>query len=567
MNKSTRIGLILGIIVFMVAMVWMFSGESPTDGPQTQKRKPFVSSNWSRKYQIDDKNPLGLYLFTQLTQAHTDTNRQVKVVSDEFQLDSVVERRGTNKTYMFVGNRFGLQNHEIDSILSDVDRGAILFLSFYDLTENLYTKLFDYNEFQIDYGPDVNVFMGGEKHYMINLHQNDTVATDWWAFGKIGFDDSYEELSSFMELANFVKVRHGKGFVFLHATPNMFFNYQLKRKPGYSYAAKVLNELPSNNDVFLLELGRLTDNYGTEDVNVQDGEGKKEDNSYLRLIFKNPTLLIAMLLSILALILYLLFRTKRTRPEVPVIEKKKDMTLAFAETITSIYFAKRNPYGLLQVQRKNFFDTVNRYFFVDLYRRENDRPLRILAEKSNTPLEEIEYLVNAYETKNASEVTEQAVADLTKRQHQFYRKVGIISDKLQDKVASEEMVFKRSLLLPLLFILGGLIGFFLGLYYLIASLGIGIALWPASFILIFLAVARLSNPYMKVSKDNITYYTSFGRKKIYKREDLVRTDVKASGVILNFAGNKTLIINYWDLSRFDKRQFERFISKLHTLEL
>jgi hypothetical protein len=355
--------------------------------------------------------------------------------------------------------------------------------------------------------------------------------------------------------------------VYLHATPNQFVNYQLKRSDGFKYAEKVLNELPKDNDVYLLELGRLSDNYGDSDTEEQSGPDKKEDTSYLQLIFKNPTLLAAMLLSILGIILFLIFRSKRTRPVVPVIEKKKDMTLAFAETITSIYFSKRNPYGLLQVQRKNFFDTVNRYFFVDLYKREGDKEIRILAEKSNTPIQEIEYLVKAFETKKAFDVTEQFVADLAKRKHQFYRKVGVISDKIQEKVMSQELVFRRSLWLPIILILSGLIVFMLGMYYLTAAFGVGIALWPASFIIIYLGIARLSNPYMTVTKETIVFYSVFGRKSEYKRADLLQTELRQSGAVLNFAYNKKLIINYWDLSRFDKRQFERFISKLHTLEL
>jgi hypothetical protein len=43
--------------------------------------------------------------------------------------------------------------------------------------------------------------------------------------------------------------------------------------------------------------------------------------------------------------------------------------------------------------------------------------------------------------------------------------------------------------------------------------------------------------------------------------------MKNRGVILVFRNNKELIINYWDLSRFDQEQFKRFISKFHNLEL
>ncbi|MCH2224312.1 MAG: hypothetical protein MK066_06035 [Crocinitomicaceae bacterium] len=566
MNRQTKIGMIGGIILFMLLMVWLLSGPSDSTA-KVNKAKPFVSSNWTKRYQINDKNPLGLYLFTRLTQSHIDTTNKVSVIADEMSLDSIVEMGEDPKTYMFVGNDFGLQNHEIDSILSDVKKGSSLFISFYDLTENLYLKLFEEYSFRIDYDEKVNVFMENEKHEMLNLYQNDTVACDWWAFGELKFKDDFVGLSSFMEMTNFVKVNHGDGFVYLHSTPNLFYNYQIKRKEGFKYAQKVLNEFPTDNDVYLLEIGRLSDNYGDADTEEKSGPDKKEDTSYLQLIFKNPTLLVAMLLSILGVILFLIFRSKRTRPVVPVIDKKKDMTLAFAETITSIYFAKRNPYGLLQVQRKNFFDTVNRYFFVDLYKREGDREIRILSEKSNTSIEDIEYLIKAFETKKAFNVTEQFVADLAKRKHQFYRKTGIISDKIHERVVAQELVFSRSLWLPIIFILSGLIVFVVGMYYLTAAFGIGIALWPASFIMIYLGIARLSNPYMKVTKDTIVYYSTFGGKTIYKRDDLIQTELRETGAVLNFVDNKKLIINYWDLSRFDKRQFERFISKLHTLEL
>ena len=94
------------------------------------------------------------------------------------------------------------------------------------------------------------------------------------------------------------------------------------------------------------------------------------------------------------------------------------MTLAFAETITSIYFSKRNPYGLLQVQRKNFYTTILRHFFVDLQRRESDKALIILAEKSNKPLEEIKDHVDKLEAKETNKVKQlELINTLAKKIH------------------------------------------------------------------------------------------------------------------------------------------------------
>jgi hypothetical protein len=566
MNKQTQLGMIFGIVAFMLLMVWFFTGSSESSDEKLDSRVPFVSDNWMPRYQLDDKNPLGLYLFTTLTKAHLDTNRNINVVENWSDLDSITGADDHPKTYMFIGNVFQLQNEEIDSILSDVNEGSQLFLSFEDLTENLYSRIFRSFEFRLDYAEEVNVFVDNKKYNMINIFQNDTVARDWWAFGDVSFEEDYVSLSSFMEMPNFLRVNHGKGFIYLHSTPNMYYNYQLKRASGYRYAAYTLDNFPTDNDVYLLELGRRSENYGDYNLN-DDGEGDKDDDSYLQLIFRSPALLAALMLSILGLILFVIFRSKRRRPIVPFIPKKKDMTLAFAETITSIYFSKRNPYGLLQVQRKNFYDTVHRYFFVDLKNREGDRELQILAEKSDTPLGEIKKLMAAFETKDAAAVSEQFIAELAKKKYQFYRRVGIISDQFNERVQAMEMVFKRSMLLPIIFVLSGISLVIVGLYLLVIGIGVGIVMWPVGMILIILGILRLSKPYLVINQDQITYYSPLGVKREVLRSDLTNTDIRETGVILTFRNNNKLIINYWDLSSFDRKQFERFVSKLHTLEL
>lgn len=564
MNKQTKIGVVVGIIIAMFLIVWLFSsGENQSQ----KKRAKFISSNWNSRFQVDDKKPMGLYLLTSLTQAHLDTNHQVSVVTDWMDMDSIFEKDKSDKTFFFVGNNFGLQSSEMDTILSEVEKGSSLFLSFNDLTENLFSKLFYEYQTKYEYDDHVNVFSDKHKFKMINLFQNDTIATDWKAFGKIQSLGPHTTLSSFMEMSNFIKVQYGAGFLFFHSNPEMFYNYQLKRLPGFKYAEFTLNQLSSEQDVYLLELGRLTDNYGNEDVDDDsDAEGKVDD-SYFKLIFQNPTLLTALLLSILGILLFIIFRSKRTEPIVPYIEKKKDMTLAFTETITSIYFAKRHPYGLLQVQRKNFYATIQKHFFIDLNRGSDHKVLDVLAEKCNMDRSEIDEMVNLLETKEASQISDQYITNVNKKMHSFYRKIGVISDKLNEKIQSREMVFRRAMLLPALFVFSGIALFVLGVYYLMSSIGVGIVFWPLGILLVILGILRMSNPYMKVNVKTIEYFSAYGKKYSFDKDDLISSELKTKGAVLNFKENKQLIINYWDLSRFDQKQFKRFVSKFHNLEL
>ncbi len=569
MTRNTQIGVFVGTVIFMVLMVWMFSSGGDEVAKSGKKSRPtFVSSDWEPEYQLDDKNPLGLYLFARLTQAHLDKNHDLKMINTSRELDSLHRADSTQKTYMFVGKYFGMDIDELDSVLQDVRRGSRLFISFENLYDEHYFQLFDSVDFSFDYDEQINVYANGKPHNMINLYQKDTVARKWRAFSNYGFGGRSKELSSFMEMPNFLKVEYGNGYLYLHSTPNVFFNYQIKRKPGYRYSAFVLNNLPKDQDVHFLEYARLPDDEGDYDIDdTGDSDMEKQDDSLLQFIFNEPNLLIALLLCILGLILFVIFRSKRTRPVVPFIPKKKNMTMAFAETITSIYLSKRNPYGLLQVQRKNFYDTIHRYFFVDLKNRNGDREIRILSEKSNTPIEEIKALINKYETKRAASVSEEFVANLAKQRHAFYRRVGIVSDKLVERMQTREMVFKRAMWLPALMILVGVVIILVGVYFLTASIGIGIVLWPLGMILTILGILRLSKPYLTVTKEHLTYYSPLGRKVVYNRADLDSTQVLGTGVVLQFNNNKKLIINYWDLSSFDRKQFERFVSRLHIQEL
>lgn len=545
----------------MVLLVWMFAGGSSNGSRQ---KETYVSSNWRVKFQPFDKDPKGVFLFNRMLQVHLDTAAEIKLVNEWYELDSIRVRDSSDRTYMFIGNMFGLQSNEIDSVLVDVENGSDLFLSYHELTSNIIKRIFDeYNE-ELEYADSIKVFAKGMQYNMINLHQNDTIATDWKAFGEIETEEPFESLSSFMDLYNFIRIKKGEGNIFMQTNPELYYNYQVQRRDGFRYASYTIDQLSRDKDVILLEVGRLSDDFGQHDLdeNTGDEEGKRDD-SYLKMIFENPSLLKALLLGIAGIILFVIFRSKRIRPIVPIIEKRKNMTLAFADTITSIYFAKRNPYGLLQVQKKNFYTAIQKHFFVDLQRREGEKEIAILAEKSNKSVREINEILAGLETKEASAVNEQYVAQMAARKRKFYLETGIISEKTSERISDKEMVFKRSLLLPLFLVMASIAQLILGFVFLVKAIGIGIIFWPLGVFTMYLGIVRINSPLLRVKEDHIIYTNSFGLKRTFRREELVACDTSAKGAILRFTENRNLIINLWDMSVFDRKQFGRFVSKLH----
>ncbi len=560
-SSKNKIALILGFSLLIVLLLWAVDGIS-----KPKKIQIFRSNNWQRKYQLKDKDPYGLFLFNEILTAHLDSNHSVKKINKWSDYDSLINKK-EKSTYIFIGQDFQLLNKEIDTILKDVENGSDLMISFYDLTSNLYDRFFNYVDFDYDYSDSIVVFANNRKHTMYNIHQTDTLATKWEAFVNDALvDSSFESLSSFMEMSNFIKIKRGKGHIFLHANPQLYFNYQVLSKDGFYYSNFTINQFSKQRNVYWLELGRKMDNEGKENTSVNEGKDSKKDDSLLQLFFKNPSLLWAMLTVILGFILFIIFRAKRMRPVVPMIPPKRNMTTAFADTIASIYYQNHSPYGILKVQRKNFYHAIHKHFYIDLTRRNEDREIRLLAEKSNVSIESLKELLALIETKESFNVDERYIANVATQQREFYLKTGIISNFILNRIEKKDRIFNRIIWLPMLLILFGIMMILVGFYYLTQSIGMGILLWPIGISWITIAVLQLKKPLVEIKSDQLILYPISGKKKMYNWEDLVDAVNGNSATLITFSGNRIIKINYWEMSRFDKSSFQNYISNLHKFE-
>ncbi len=568
MNKQTKIGLVVFILAFVAMVVWLLGNPVST---VKNIRNPYVSENWDVQFKSNDKDPYGLFLFDQLLRAHVDSGKIIQPITDWIQLDSILSKK-QNVTMLFVGNRFGLQNREIDTILSRVKTGSDLFISYNKLTENLIERFFKSYEISYDYADSVNIFVQRNKFPMYYIYQNDTLAHEWKAFSSIEpIDSTYQSLSSFMEMSNFIRIKLGKGSILLHTNPEVFFNYQLKRPEGYRYTSFVLNNLSKEKQVYLLELGRLLDEENLDDSLSDDAEGdaEREDNSYLKFILKSPAFIVALGLIFLGLILFMLFRAKRMQPIVPYLTKKKNMSLAFAETITSIYLAKQHPLGILQVQRKNFYDAVNKHFFIDISRRTEDREreIRILVEKSTLPESEIRDLLLLFEPTAKSVINNQYIVEVAKKQRAFYLQTGMISFKMLERIENQTFLIQRNLWISYLLLLSGIFVILLGFYYLVSAIGIGILLWPLGVLITAIGIRRLVRPLLTIDFESVNYYPIFGKKKVLSIKDLLHISRINNGIQMQFTNNRKITIINLELNGFDKTQLDKFIAKHHQLEV
>lgn len=566
MSAKTKIALVLGLLTAMSLVIWALSdGEDKT---VNSSAKPFVSSNWNKAYLEADKHPGGLYLFNLLLGAHIDSTEQITALQSAENLDSLLSNDQNDKTFLFIGNSFGLQDSELDSILRCVEAGSDVFWAYNGMTENMLDRLFNNYEEQFHYIEKINIYLKGRGYSMYHIYQNDTIARNWWAFSPdLNAKDSMIAHASFMELDNLIELKHGKGSMFMTTNPELFQNVQVKRADGSKYAQQLIKMLPKDQSVYYLEFARLSDNYGNYDVDEQDGGEGKRETSYLKVIFENKTLLKAFLFGILGVLIFLIFRSKRMRPEVPYMEPKKDMTKAFMETITSIYFSKRNPHGMLNLQRRNFYAMVQKHFFIDLNRREDDRPLLALSEKSDVDINEIRRLIGVLEAKEATNVSDETIVNVHKWKNDFYLKTGIIKQHVILKEERREIVIERQLLLAMLLLVLGFAAIFGGFYLLVAAKGIGIALWPIGALVLAIGIRQIRRPILLIDDEKICYTPGFGKMKLFERADVIRMEWDEQTLLIQFTEQRTLRINQSEVSRYDRPKLKRLIQQFKTHEL
>lgn len=556
-----RILLIFGLslVLLTVLVMYLIQGGSSENGGSASN-PAFQSSNWEESYSVTDSNARGLSIFNELLEYRT--KKRSAIIEDKL----TKKMMDSNVTYLFVGTDFQLKTSEFDSLLMQVDKGANLFIAFDAVSENIYNHFFVESEFDWDYSELQYLRFGDTKKplKLCNVFQTDTVARVWnfFPFDSLYLDDNNQvervtSLSSANGYCNMLDAEIGKGHVYLHSNPHLFQNYQLLSENGYAYSKFMVDLIPANHQVKWLELGRL-DEESTR--NTRQDSGGQQDNSYLQFIFKHPALTIALLLAIFGIILYLIFRTKRSKPFIPYLPKTANHSLSFADTIKEIYFKQQTPYRMLQVMRKNFVVAVNKQFFIDLSKAEKEAEIKMLAEKSGLELKRIELLIRKFETRVETAVDYNYLQEASQMQQQFYRDTGIIKDKQFVRTQAKMRKMNRPMWIPLALIFVGIFSILFGFYQLFLANGFGIILWPVGMIMLILGIRMLMLPILKTDAEHITFYYLFGRKKKYHLQEI--THVEMIGGITRFTtdDNRIHSINHNSISIYDRGAYQQFIS-------
>lgn len=361
MDKRSKIALysIAAIILFMII---------------AEIVKPKAIS-WRDSYNSQDKIPLGCYvLFNEL---ETFSNKDIITTTKDFYSGSKTIDSTEQSATIFINTNISFYGEEADAILNYVNRGNTVLIStssFYGKiadtlnieTEKIHSDLLKKETDQDFYNPSLKANKTTFKEVVENSYFTSIDTLKTTVLGTV-YNKDFDK-----EEANFIKVEFGdnNGVFLIHTNPFAFTNYHLLNN-NENYAATVLSYLPKEQIIW--------DDYYKS--------GRRVIESPLRYILSQPALKWAFYLALITLIIFVLFKSKRTQRIVPVIEPLKNTTVEFTKTIGGLYFQNNEYTNIIDKKITFFLENIRTQYYLNTTNLNSEFIEKLVLKSAKSPTE------------------------------------------------------------------------------------------------------------------------------------------------------------------------------------
>jgi len=415
---------------------------------------------WERDYKVAGENPYDMKVLHALLENQFELDELDKRVDKELS-DEPETAKGT--TYLYIGQQAKYTEDEVWHLRNYVKAGGEAFI----ITEDINDSLAEILLYAEDCGglanwEGRNQFIRKEKvyasfkHPSINDHdyefeywyENYVGTHDWHFIPSSAFcDNDYSEdqyrdyplaaLGSFTddekkEYVNFVRMKVGEGYFYFHTNPIMFSNLYLIDTAGLEYVNYVLTHIKTKQLYWDRESAMRP---------VKEGEKRADKpqiatKSPLEYIFSQPALRWSWYLFMALGIIYVIFGAKRRQRIIPILEKNRNTSLEFVETIGRLYFQQQDHKGIIKKQMHLFLAHLRQRY--NLVTRDlDDKLIHRVAVRSKVDKEIIKDIFAEYFRLRKTLETPYAKVDVDTLNN-FY----LLIDKFHQEVNKMEFVDK-----------------------------------------------------------------------------------------------------------------------------
>mgnify|MGYP002777276907 CR=1 FL=1 len=327
---------------------------------------------------------------------------------------------GSRNLYFIVAEELLLEQKDMEEILEYVSKGNRLFIASSYLDEKLLDTLHikpKYNGNFLLMSLDVK---NADEMRRTSIQMKDSTLPGNKQYGFFyyplldyfkNFDSSATTILGLTERnkPNFIAVKYGDGLLYLHLHPEAFSNYFLLKEKNHEYFEKVLSYMNSDRKRV------YWDDY------YRRGLYPERSFSSFQVFMKYPPLKWALLISIFALLLFVLMGIKRRQRVIPVTIPNVNSSVSFAETIGRLYLQKKDHHNIVHKMVTYFLEKIRTKYYLNTSTI-NAEFISSLSRKSGLPETDVKSTFQyIQQLQEASKISDAELMELHYRLLPFFK--------------------------------------------------------------------------------------------------------------------------------------------------
>jgi len=394
--SRTKIYIIIAAIIAIIAIIL------------TQLNYENVyKANWSKNYKMDSKDPYGLWLFQSLiNEKYGEENVLLLSELNYAEIDSSYD-------YLKIAANISYPSYQIDSIYELINKG---------MNSMFITKEFDqafvenyipnpYTKYQIDSSIHLSQAEGFDSTFKFKFRQqhiNKSIPKSYATFEN--FESDKDSLSTNLLYVNhygesaFIEYELGAGKVYHHAIPELFLNNASRNEDYLRHFNFVLGNLKADKLIM-------------DDLRVSSANSNAKNP--IEYILSQKSLKWAYGLMVSSILLFVLFQSKRKQKIIPVLQKNKNTSLEYVQTLSKLYEGQGQHSKLALKMEDIFLQRIKNRYYID---PSNKDFIKLVSLKSKIPKVDIENIMNRFESAhNKFNFTEDQLVALYNLLNSFYK--------------------------------------------------------------------------------------------------------------------------------------------------
>lgn len=328
MNKTFKIYAIIFIIIMVILALLEVNKKEVTD--------------WRKNFDVNEKSPFGLFVFNEEVKGLFKNN--LKKV-DQTPYDYYNQYKKGPHNILIIEN--DIDTESWNKIMDQVSNGSDAMLIVSQIPKEISDSI-GYYDSQLSF-EDQNVLKLTDKKY-----QNDFIRLDKFPSGRgftfikpgVGVLGKTVEKNN-DDQANFIKVKFGKGNMYVHCEPLFLTNYYLLKTGNTKYAQDVFSYLEDRETLWFVE------------------SNTKVSKFFMRFILSKPALKYAWWVFLGGLILFVFFNAKRKQRVVPIIDPLKNTSVDFVKSIGNLYMQEGDFHDMMAKKAQYFLNKVRMDLLID----------------------------------------------------------------------------------------------------------------------------------------------------------------------------------------------------------